>query len=123
MRFSVSWMKKRRNKRFWFDRILKILKRNKCEFQIIEPAGDVETKILKEILRKIEAIRLGLSEPKELEDAAVNTIARFSLINLSDDVSEILHDCIDFAEHPLLSDLKEIEDRARKVLSKKLAVS
>ena len=114
-------MKKRRNKRFWFDWILKILKRNKCEFQIVEQ--DVETKILKEILRKIEAIRLGLSEPRELGDVAVNTIARFSLANLSDDVSEILHDCIDFAEHPLLSDLKEIEDRVRKVLSKKLAVS
>ena len=102
------------------DEVLEVLKRNKCEVQIVEPAGDVETKILKEILRKIEAIRLGFAEPKELEKVAVDAIAKFSLANLSDEVSEILHDCIDFAEQPLLSDLKEIENRVKSVLMKKI---
>ncbi len=105
------------------DKVLEVLKRNKCEVQIVEPSGDIEIKILKEILRKIEAVRLGLAEPKELEKVAVDAISRFNLANLSDEVSEILHDCIDFAEQPLLSDLKEIEERIKEIIAERFAVS
>lgn len=78
------------------------------------------TNILKDILRKIEAIRLGLAEPKELERLAVDNIAKFSLANLSDDLSDLLHDCIDFAENPTISDLNDIGQRAKELLKLKL---
>lgn len=74
-----------------------------------------ETEILKEILRKIEAIKLGLADPKELEKVAVDTIVKFSLANLSDGFSDILHDCVDFAENPAMLD--DIERKVKDVLS------
>lgn len=103
------------------DRVIEILKRNKCEVKVVEPVkDDIEVKILKDILRKIEAIRLGLADPKEFEKIAVDNIAKFSLANLSDDLSDILHDCIDFAENPTIGDLNDIERRARDLLRLRL---
>ncbi|RLI76826.1 hypothetical protein DRP05_12050 [Archaeoglobales archaeon] len=106
------------------DHVLEILRRNKCDVEIVEPVReDVEIKILKDILRKAEAIRLGIAEPKELEKIAVDAIAKFSLMNLSDDVGDILHDCIDFAEQPFIGDLKDIETRAKEILKRKLSLN
>ncbi len=103
------------------DRVIEILKRNKCEVKVVEPVkDDIEVKILKDILRKIEAIRLGLADPKELERIAVDNIAKFSLADLSDDLSDILHDCTDFAENPTIGDLNDIERRARDLLRLRL---
>ena len=105
------------------DRVLEVLRRNGCEVEVVEPVrDDIEVKILKEILRRVEAIRLGLAEPKELEKVAVEAISKFSMANLSDEVSEILHDCIDFAENPTISDLNDIESRARDALGKRLSL-
>ncbi len=103
------------------DRVIEVLKRNKCEVKVVEPVkDDIEVKILKDILRKIEAIRLGLTESKELERIAVDSIAKFSLSNFSDDLSDILHDCIDFAENPTIGNLNDIERRVRDLLKLKL---
>ena len=104
------------------DRVIEILKRNKCEVKVVEPIkDDIEVKILKDILRKIEAIRLGLAETKELERLAADNIAKFSLANLSDDLSDILHDCIDFAENPTIDDLNDIEKRVKGLLKLRLS--
>lgn len=102
------------------DRVLEVLEKNNCGVKIVDPKhDDIETKILKRIVVKASEIRLGSAEPKDLESIATDAIVKFSLENLSDEVSEILHDCIDFAETPLLSDLKEIEQRAQDVLNEK----
>lgn len=104
------------------DRVLEVLKRNKCEVEVVEPVkGDVEVKILKELIRKIEAVRLGTSEPEELEKVAIDAISKFSMTNLSDEMSEILHDCIDFAENPTINDLNNIEKRVKDLLRLRLA--
>jgi len=93
------------------DRVIDVLKRNNCSVELAEfVRDDVEIKLLKEILKKVEAIRFGIAEPKELEKLAV----------LSDEVSELLHDCIDFSEQPFIGDLNEIERRTRDILKVKL---
>ena len=103
------------------DRVVEILKRNKCEVQIVEPVkDDIEIKILKDLLKKIEAVRLGIAEPKELEKFAVEVIEKFSLENLSDEVAEIIHDCVDFSENPIISELNEMERRVKELLKKLL---
>lgn len=103
------------------EHVLEVLKRNNCIVEIVEPKkDDFEIPILKKVILKSEGIRLGVAEPKELEKIALDAIVKFSLENLSEEVSEILHDCIDFAETPLLSDLEDIEGRAKEVLKKKL---
>ncbi|WP_290900351.1 hypothetical protein [Ferroglobus sp.] len=103
------------------DRVVEILRRNKCEVQIVEPVkDDIEIKILKDLLKKIEAVRLGIAEPKELEKFAVEVIEKFSLKNLSDEVAEIIHDCIDFSENPIISELNEMEKRVKELLKKLL---
>jgi len=106
------------------DRVIDVLKRNNCSVELIEfVKDDVEIKLLKELLKRVEAIRLGVAEPKELEKLAVDAIAKFSLSNLSDEVSELLHDCIDFAEQPFIGDLNEIDKRAKEILKVKLGLS
>ena len=103
------------------DKVLEVLKRNKCEVQIVEPVkDDIEIKILKDLLKKIEAVRLGIVEPKELEKFAVKIIEKFSLENLSDEVAEIIHDCIDFSENPTISELNKMERRVKELLKKLL---
>ena len=103
------------------DGVIDVLKRNNCSVELAEfVRDDVEIKLLKEILKKVEAIRFGIAEPKELEKLAVDAIAKFSLANLSDEVSELLHDCIDFSEQPFIGDLNEIERRTRDILKVKL---
>ena len=103
------------------DKVLEVLKRNKCEVQIVEPVkDDIEIKILKDLLKKIEAVRLGIAEPKELEKFAVEVIEKFSLKNLSDEVAEIIHDCVDFSENPIISELNEMEKRVKELLKKLL---
>lgn len=103
------------------DQVLDVLKRNKCTVEVVESKkDDFEISILKKVILRVEEIRLGSAEPEELEKVAMDTIVNFSLEKLSEEVSEILHDCIDFAKTPLLSDLKDIEERAEEVLRKKL---
>lgn len=97
------------------DRVLEVLHKNNCDVKIVDPKNDdIETKILKRIVVKASGIRLGSADPEDLEAIATDAIVKFSLENLSDEVSDILHDCIDFAETPLLSDLKEIEQRTQE---------
>ncbi|WP_461863970.1 hypothetical protein [Thermococcus sp.] len=104
------------------EHVLEVLRRNNCEVEIVEPVrDDIEVKVLKDVLKKAEAVRLGIAEPKELEKIAIDAITKFSLKNLSEEVAEILHDCIDFAEQPFIGSLKDIEERAREVLAKKLS--
>ncbi len=104
------------------DHVLEVLKRNNCEVEIVEPVkDDIEVRILKDVLRKAEAVRQGIAGPEELERVAVDAIRKFSLANLSEEVAEILHDCMDFAEQPFIGDLKDIEERAKDVLAKKLS--
>ncbi len=105
------------------DHVLEVLKRNNCEVEIVEPLrDDIEVDILKDLLKRIEAIRLGMSEPEELGKLAVEVIKKIGLRELSSDVAEVIHDCIDFAEHPLIGDLNDIEVRVREILREKLAV-
>ncbi len=105
------------------DHVLEVLKRNNCQVEIVEPVReDIEINILKDLLKRIEAIRLGMSEPEELGKLAVEVIKKIGLRELSSDVAEIIHDCVGFAEHPLIGDLNDIEVRVRKILREKLAV-
>ncbi len=103
------------------DRVIEVLRRNKCDVKIVEPVKeDIEIRVLKEIIKKIESIRLGFSQPEELGRIAVDAIAKFSLLNLGEEISELLHDCIDFSEQPFISDLNEIQKRAEELLKTKL---
>ncbi len=103
------------------NHVLEVLKRNNCEVEIVEPVkDDIEINILKDILKKIEAIRLGMAEPEELGKVAMSAIRKVSLKNLSDDVAEVLHDCIDFSEQPLINHLNGIEDRVKEILKDRL---
>lgn len=93
------------------------MRRNNYTVELIEfVKDDVEIKILKELLKMVEAVRFGVAEPKELEKLAVDAIAKFSLSNLSDEISELLHDCIDFAEQPFIGDLNEIESMTKEMI-------
>ena len=69
----------------------------------------------------MEAIRLGISKPEDLEKLAVGFIAKFSLKNLSEEVASLLPDCINFTENPQIGDLNVIERRTEELLRKKLS--
>lgn len=97
------------------DRVLEVLRRNECMIRLLEPA-EVETDILNKILRAVSAIRHGSKNAEELGKIAVDAITKIGLENMSDELADLLHDCIDFSENPTISDLNEIEKRAKSLL-------
>ncbi len=97
------------------DRVLDVLRRNGCIVRLLEPA-DVETEILNKIIKTANAIKFGSEKPEELGKLAIDAIARIGLENMSDELADLLHDCVDFSENPTITELNEIEKRARELL-------
>ncbi len=97
--------------------VLNILTRNKCEVLILKPAfRDVEKRILEEMLSLIKRIRAGEEEPSALGEFAVEKIAAFSMKNLSEEVSDLLHLAIEFEENPSILILNQLEREAKNLL-------
>jgi len=68
------------------------------------------------MLSLIKKIRAGEEEPSELWKFAVEKIAAFSMKNLSEEISDLLHLAIEFEENPSLLILNQIERDAKKLL-------
>ena len=99
-------------------RVLNVLTRNKCEVLVLKPAfRDVERDILEDMLSLIKRIRAGEEEPTALGKFAVEKIAAFSMKNLSEEVSDLLHLAIEFEENPSILILNQIEREAKKLLA------
>ena len=97
--------------------VIEVLRRNNCEIQILKPAlRDFEEKMLKEMLDLVKRIRAGKEEPKALGKFAVEKIKIFSIEEMSDKVSDILHLAIEFEENPSILILNEIERKIRSLL-------
>lgn len=96
---------------------LDVLSRNKCKVTIAKHANeDLEKQLLQRISRLCEKIKEGRAKPKELEELAVNAIAQFSLENLSQELSELLHSSIEFGENPTILILNDIERESKELL-------
>ncbi len=63
-----------------------------------------------------ERIRACKEEPKALGKFAVEKIKIFSIEEMSDEVSDILHLAIEFEENPSILILNEIERKIRSLL-------
>ena len=98
------------------EHVLKVLSRNNCEVKILKPAlVDVEEKIVDDILDLVRKIKAGKEEPKALGRFAIEKIKIFSLENLSNEVGDLLHLCIEFEDNPSILILNEIERRGKEL--------
>ncbi|MFQ6052411.1 MAG: hypothetical protein ACE5K4_12075 [Candidatus Hydrothermarchaeota archaeon] len=103
------------------EHVLEVLNRNDCKVEVLRPAQeDIEKMILKRIKEICEGIRKNIIEPRALDEFAVKCITEFSLKNLSEELTNILHDSIEFGENPSLIALNQIEKKTNELLRKKI---
>jgi hypothetical protein len=101
------------------DHVLGILNRNDCDVKLVKPAKNAfEEKIVKELSRLCDKVRMKEAEPKEIEKFAVDKIAKFSLEKFSEEVADILHLAVEFGKEPTFLTLSEIEKGCKEFLFK-----
>ncbi|MBI5253481.1 MAG: hypothetical protein HY930_03675 [Euryarchaeota archaeon] len=99
------------------DHVLRVLSRNDCDVKLVKPVKkEVEEKIVSELLKLCQKVRMNEAQPKEIEKFAADAIAKFSLEKLDEEAADILHLGIEFGKEPNLLTLSEIEKECKDFL-------